>query len=198
MDRNILGLFIFINMRIISGEFKGHRLFSPSNREIRPTTDRVREVCFAIIGNEIRGTHVLDLFAGSGCFGIEAKSRGAQKVVFVDKSSSSIQLLQKNISKVRFDDAVVIKKPAIVMLKMKEFHNSRFNLVFCDPPYRFQEMAQIVDELHRHNMLARDGLLIYEHSCKYSPSLPHLQETRMKILGDTCLTFYRYGHGKDT
>jgi 16S rRNA (guanine(966)-N(2))-methyltransferase RsmD len=198
MDKSILGLFIFINMRIIAGEYKGHRLFSPSNREIRPTTDRVREVCFAILGEKIRDAFVLDLFAGSGGFGIEAKSRGAHKVVFVDKSFSSIQLLQKNLSKVRFDDAIVIKKPALAMLKMKTFHNSRFDLVFCDPPYHFKQMAQVVDELHRNHMLAYGGLLIYEHSCKYSPSLPHVRETRMKTLGDTCLTFYRYDHGKDT
>ena len=88
-------------MRIITGKARGLKLTTPKNMDVRPTSDRVKESLFNIIGTKIVGTRVLDLFAGTGNLGLEAWSRGAEKVVFIDESQASLQLVRSNITKAK-------------------------------------------------------------------------------------------------
>ena len=103
-------------MRIIAGQFKGTRLFSPKNKLVRPTSDRVREFIFSYLGPDVKGKTVLDLFAGTGAFGFEAISRGCTESIFVDMSSTCIDLVKRNSEKLGVD-VVIFRMRAEKYLK---------------------------------------------------------------------------------
>jgi len=123
-------------VRVIAGHFRGTRLHAPSGMDIRPTADRLRESIFNIIGPRIRGKHVLDLFAGTGAMGIEALSRGAEHAVFIDNHPQALELIRRNITKVKAGErATVISWDIARNLKCLRDH-SVSDIVFIDPPYR--------------------------------------------------------------
>lgn len=182
-------------MRIIAGQFKGTKLFTPKNNLIRPTSDRTREFLFSYIGPRIIDAHVLDLFAGTGAFGLEALSRGCREAVFVDSSFSAITLLRRNLEKLGLE-AEHHKMRAQQYLK-KAFEKERiFDIIFCDPPYTFGEMDRIVQMILDARLLKPDtGLLIYEAG-RHSPplSVKQLALIKEKKLGDTLIFVYEQ-HG---
>jgi len=174
-------------MRVIAGTLKGTRLHTPKSKFVRPTSDRVREYIFSCISPNIAGTAVLDLFAGTGAFGIEAASRGAATIVFVDQSPESLTLVRQNLAKVEKNFAVV-KKSAELFLKTCR---STFDFIFCDPPYIFHQFNLILQLVLEKNLLHNDGIVIYESSSRE----PIIQEDgfriiRQKKMGDTRITFY--------
>ncbi len=121
-------------MRVITGTARGRRLISPEGLDVRPTTDKVKESLFNIIQFDLEGAVVLDLFSGSGQLGIEALSRGAEKVVFVDSSRKSLDVVKKNIDLCKFSDkSVAVLSDAFTFLKTTK---EKFDIVFLDPPYR--------------------------------------------------------------
>ena len=123
-------------MRIIAGHFRGTRLHTPPGLDIRPTSDRLRESIFNIIGHRIKGKCILDLFAGTGAMGIEALSRGAVNAVFIDCNPQSIALIRKNVAKVKASSRTSIISWDIT----RDLHclnrQNEFDLIFIDPPYR--------------------------------------------------------------
>lgn len=120
-------------MRIIAGKYKGHPLVSFKAPHIRPTTDRVKESLFNIWRGEVEGARVLDLFCGTGNLGLEALSRGASSVSFVDAHPKSIQILRQNLEKLRVDEAhEVITSDVYRFLKKQQ---TPFDLIFIDPPF---------------------------------------------------------------
>lgn len=141
-------------IRIIGGEYKGRHLIVPKSTSVRPTSDRVRESMFNILSSrtDLAGKSVLDLFAGSGALGIEALSRGAAKVTFVDKSIDSLRVVKENLSNLglsaqdRGQDVIkVIKSDALSFLAgSDEF----FDVVFCDPPYQFDSWEKLIGLLN--------------------------------------------------
>jgi 16S rRNA (guanine(966)-N(2))-methyltransferase RsmD len=178
-------------MRIIAGAFKGIRLKAPKSQRVRPTSDRVREFIFSCIHMDVVNARVLDLFAGTGALGIEALSRGAQDVVFVDNSREAVELLQQNLSLAKAS-GTVHKRSAENFVKNADQY---FDFIFCDPPYAFDHFELILQSIVEKNLLAENGVLIYESSSKQQPAhQPGLTITRQKKMGDTLITFYEKDH----
>jgi 16S rRNA (guanine966-N2)-methyltransferase len=121
-------------VRVIAGEYGGRRLVAPAGRATRPTSDRVREALFSILG-DMSGARVLDLFAGSGALAIEALSRGAASATLVDSGASAIAAIGRNLSALGLD-AEVVRQPALRFLERARDRARQYDLVFLDPPYR--------------------------------------------------------------
>jgi 16S rRNA (guanine966-N2)-methyltransferase len=121
-------------MRVIAGTHGGRELIAPKGRATRPTSDRVREALFSILG-DIHGLRVLDLFAGSGALGIEALSRGAQEATLVDSAASAIAAIHRNLEALGIA-AEVVRQPAVRFLGAASRDARQYDLVFLDPPYR--------------------------------------------------------------
>ncbi len=152
-------------MRVIAGKFKGKKLTSAPGLSTRPTADRVREAIFSICAAKIEGAVVLDLFAGTGAFGIEALSRGAAAAGFIDISAAAIQVIQKNISGCRMENRCrLIRWDIVKNLNCIRLAEPRFNLVFMDPPYNKNAVAFALKNLKRSDALEKDAILIIEHT----------------------------------
>lgn len=177
-------------MRIISGEKKGTRLFSLKKRKIRPTSDKVKGAIFNILSS-VEDKKILDLFAGSGALGIEALSRGAQEVVFVDNSFSSLDLIRKNLEKLGFEDkSKLIKKNVLRFLK-GEF-KGRFDLILADPPYGKGFCQRVLEILSEKEVLNPVGVLVIEHHKKEKiEKLENFILLRERKYGDTLVSFFR-------
>ena len=181
-------------MRIITGKARGLKLTTPKNMDVRPTSDRVKESLFNIIGTKIVGTHVLDLFAGTGNLGLEAWSRGAEKVVFIDESQASLQLVRSNIAKAKAEkETTVIKGNAVKEIADLAARGERFDFIFCDPPYNKGLPAQIIEQVAKYDIVISGGYLIVEHSQHESLSeLPlKLEIIRSEKYGETLISFLR-------
>ena len=132
-------------MRIISGKYKGHPLVAFDADHIRPTTDRVKETLFNKLMFQIEGTRVVDLFSGTGNLGIEALSRGAREVIFVEKHPQSIQILKKNLEKLKVPPADYKVVNMDVLSYLKKYEGEPFDIIFADPPFT-EKMAHAVME----------------------------------------------------
>ncbi|NIA29283.1 MAG: 16S rRNA (guanine(966)-N(2))-methyltransferase RsmD [Actinobacteria bacterium] len=177
-------------MRIIAGRYKGTRLFTPHGNWMRPTSDRVREFIFSRLADSVVSARVLDLFAGTGSFGLEALSRGADKVSFVDRSSRAIQVLQKNINKIKVS-ADVYRMHETLFLKNAANERLSFDLIFCDPPYHYNDFGNVATLVFDSKIISPGGMLIYESSSRrQTPDAPGFTVEKEKILGDTKVTFF--------
>ena len=149
-------------MRIIAGTYKRRELLSPKGTNTRPTTGRVRESAFNLIEArlDLTGAKVLDLFAGTGALGLEALSRGASRVVFVDSDPNALKYAKKNASALGvYSNCTFVS--STVALYLKRPIRLQFDLVFADPPYEFERLTQLPDLTNDH--LGPGGLLIIEH-----------------------------------
>jgi len=150
-------------MRVISGEYRGKKLYTLEGTNTRPTLDRVKESLFNIIQNRIVDANVLDLFAGSGSLGIETLSRGARHAVFCDNSFEAIGVIKKNIEATKYlEKSTIINKDYIIALKQISQLNKKFDIVFLDPPYKSDFGSKAIDELIRLDLIAEDGIIILE------------------------------------
>lgn len=181
-------------LRVISGKVRGLKLDTPKNEDVRPTTDRVKESLFNIINSYIMDSNVLDLFAGTGSLGIECLSRGASSATFVDVSKDSINIVKSNIKKARVENQSTILnldfKNAIDRLKAQ---NSKFDVIFMDPPYYKNMFIDALANIDNANLLAEDGIIIVEHDTKdkFEDKIGRLEKTKEKKYGNTTLTFYK-------
>ncbi len=174
-------------MRIIAGAFKGTRLKAPKSQHIRPTSDRVREFIFSCIQMEIVDAEVLDLFAGTGALGLEALSRGASRVLFVDNSNLAVDLIKQNLDVIK-SNAPIHRQSAEAYLKTTD---QQFDFIFCDPPYNFPRFDLVLQLVVQQNLLKENGTLVYESSSRQAPiHQPGLKIIRQKKMGDTLITFY--------
>jgi 16S rRNA (guanine966-N2)-methyltransferase len=182
-------------MRIISGQLGGRRLHAPAGDATRPTSDRVREAVFNILGPPPDGTAVLDLFAGSGAMGLEALSRGAARATFVDRGRPALAALRANIAALGVDDrARVIAADAVTYLRSAPELGARW--VFIDPPYRSDLAAQVLDLLGgAPRLLAERASIVVEHDRRNPPLDRHgsLIRTDSRRYGDTVIAFYARG-----
>jgi 16S rRNA (guanine(966)-N(2))-methyltransferase RsmD len=149
-------------MRVISGSFKGKRLYGSNDYKIRPTTDKVKESIFNIVREFISEREVMDLFCGSGSLGIEALSRGAKKVTFVEKSSSSIALLKKNIYHLQLVTSAYQIIQRDVLHYCADTHNS-YDVILADPPFEYPPLPELVRMIITRSVLRENGVLIIEH-----------------------------------
>lgn len=148
-------------MRIIAGEYKGRRLTSPADDRVRPTTDKAKEAIFSILTNEIYGSYVLDLFAGSGNLGLEALSRGAEHCWFADSSRDSLKLIRGNISYCRADErSTVIPGDFRKVLTRLE---QQMDIILLDPPYGKNMIPECFELIGEFDLLAENGLIVAEH-----------------------------------
>ena len=146
-------------MRIISGSARGRKLKEPAGHNIRPTSDMVKESVFNIIQFDIEGRRVLDLFTGTGQYGIEALSRGAKSAVFVDSASESVKLTKENIKLCGFSDlASVYARDALRYLESDE----KYDLIFIDPPYDTLLAVRAVQKIVEFDKLNINGIMICE------------------------------------
>ena len=152
-------------LRIIAGELKGRKLRSVRGTKTRPTADRIREAIFNIFAFQIQDSTVLDLFAGTGAFGIEALSRGAASVVFVDVGNNSISVLQENIKRFSLEGPTKILRWDLTRnLNCLGSLRSAFNLVFMDPPYNKNMIQPTLFNLHSSQSLEMGARIVVEHS----------------------------------
>ena len=146
-------------MRVISGVARGRRLREPAGFDIRPTSGMVKESVFNIIQFDIEGRRVLDLFAGTGQLGIEALSRGAKSVVFVDSSMHAVKLIRENLKLCGFMDlAAVYARDALKYLERDE----KFDIILSDPPYDPQIMGKTLMKIMEFDKLNTNGIIICE------------------------------------
>ena len=174
-------------MRIIAGSCKGHTIHAPKGRETRPTSDRVRENVFNLVG-PVDGAAVLDLYAGSGALGLEALSRGAARAVFVDHDGDAAKTIDRNLDKLRLH-GTVLRRDAVAALATEAGSGRKYDLVLVDPPYELY--ADLQPQLARYlpAVLAEDGLLVLETDVRIEPELPLPQRTTRKY-GQARITVY--------
>jgi len=180
-------------LRVIAGSAKGHPLKAPRGWVTRPTAARTREALFNILGDLVRGSRFLDLFAGSGAVGIEALSRGAALAVFVERDPRAVRVLRDNLARTRLETrAEVLALDAGAALRLLGRQGRRFELVFMDPPYGNGFPGPLLDLVTGHGLLAPAGLVILETS-RHNP-LPEtagsLHLVRHRRYGDSVLAFY--------
>ncbi len=180
-------------MRVIGGTLRGRKLVSLSGRSIRPTSDRVREALFNILGSKPVGATVLDLFAGSGALGIEALSRGARQAVFIDKASATIHVLRKNTALCGLETrSRIIQWDIVKNLSCLRPYRQAFDLVFLDPPYHQNMVQPALVHLMREEALAADARIVVEQAAKGDvlPVVPGLTCEDQRRYGETMLTFW--------
>jgi len=179
--------------RITAGTQRGRRLRTRPGLRTRPTTALVRQALFNIIGESIKGASVLDLFAGSGALGLEALSRGAEHVTFVDQDKTCVTIVTENLAATGFaQQADVHRADSIEWLKAGAGDLTRFHLILVDPPYRFPPLSALLGLLAR-LPLRPDALLALEHHRGEAVTPPaRLRIVRQSDYGMTRLTFLRY------
>jgi 16S rRNA (guanine966-N2)-methyltransferase len=191
-------------MRIIGGVSKGRRLATPKSHSVRPTSDRVKESIFNILGEQVEGKLVLDLFAGTGNLGIEALSRGAKKVIFVEKGRQPVRLIQRNIAQIGLEGRIeIIPRDANRAIGILKGKGEIFDLILMDPPYEKGLIKRTLTKLNSHPIYHTDSILVIEHDRR--EPLPDILEgwnlVRERRLGDTVISFltpYDNGHLTET
>ena len=173
-------------MRVIGGEFRSRRIKSLAGMEMRPTPDKLRETLFNILGAEVVESTFLDAYAGTGSVGIEALSRGAARVVFLEKHKGAVALIRENLESLgALGRALIIAGPAL-----RELGKHRADIVFLDPPYPLEKeyapALELIGEM-------RPRLVIAQHSVRFDPGEQHGVLVRYRVVrqGDNALSFYR-------
>lgn len=182
-------------MRVIAGEAKGRSLKAPFGVSVlRPTSDKVREAIFDIIGPEIEDSGFLDLFCGTGAMGIEALSRGARNVVFVDNKSSSIDLVKDNLLKCGFKKKFeIIQCDVLQAIQSLSNRQRRFQYIFVDPPYSSDLIIKTLEAISIGSLLLPKASVLVEHSVKkpVPEKISDLTSQKEYKFGDTVINLYR-------
>ena len=191
-------------MRVIAGKFRSRQLKSPKGMALRPTSDRLRETLFNILGERIPSSRFVDVFAGTGAVGIEALSRGAAEAIFIERHAPAAALIRKNLESLEIKSgARVLGSDALHGLELleKELENGpgRATIVFLDPPYgNTEDYDRALSFLGFAALLNKDSLVIAEHRKNFElpEVIGNLQRVRILKQGDACLTFYRVFHNE--
>ncbi len=185
-------------MRIIAGEFKGRRLVTPDNNDIRPTSDKVREAVFSILMNDIYGAKCLDLFAGTGGVGLEALSRGASQCVFSDSSRDAVRIINENIKRCGAGERarIITGDYRKVLGSLRE----KFDLIFLDPPYRAGLTESCLGMVGSLDLLASAGIIVAEREAGVSlpDELCGFIKIKTRKYGKTGVDFFRRDGGTGT
>lgn len=183
-------------MRIIAGSAGGRRFKAPAGTATtRPTSDRVRESLFSILG-DASALRVLDLFAGSGSLGLESISRGASEVVFCDQDHLALNTLKANLNELNMaDNAEVVRSGAEALLGRFAKSARQFDWIFIDPPYASDLAKQCLFLLAESKILSDGGKVIVEHDRRHAPEeiIGCLQRTDTRRYGDTCVSIFERG-----
>ncbi len=177
-------------MRVIAGKYKGHHLYSAKNQSIRPTTDRIKEHIFSVLNDFVTDCRVLDLFAGSGSLGIEALSRGAESVTFVENSYNSIKVLRKNLERLPIQEPYhVVRKNVLTFLKQNK---EPFDLIFADPPFKWNRFIELLPLVFLPENLTEYGIFVLEsertHDIEWETNV--YEVLRQKKFDRSIITFF--------
>ena len=180
-------------LKLTGGSFIGRRLYVP-DIGVRPATNLVREAIFSTLNSYfeegVRGIRVLDLFAGTGSLGLESISRGAREVTFVDRSIESVKSIRKNLEILQYEGKVIRSD---VLQFLRRHRGLQFDLVFIDPPYRYEKTGSVMQELQRSLVKGVNTLFVHERS--YNPELPDFGENarciKRKKYGQTEILYFR-------
>ncbi|WP_223700343.1 16S rRNA (guanine(966)-N(2))-methyltransferase RsmD [Sutcliffiella deserti] len=182
-------------MRVVSGKLKGRQLKAVPGMNTRPTTDKVKESVFNIIGPYFDGGLALDLFGGSGSLGIEALSRGIDKVIFVDKDGKAIQTIKQNIEAFNLESSVEIyRNDAARALNALQKREVAFDLILLDPPYKRHQLEDLIHKISDYQLLSKEGLIMAEHSkeVELPVDLGTFTRTKQEHYGLTVISVYRF------
>jgi 16S rRNA (guanine966-N2)-methyltransferase len=181
-------------MRIIGGAVKGRRLVGLKGLSIRPTSDKVREALFDILGDKITGSNFLDLYAGSGGVGLEALSRGADFAAFVEQNPAAIRIIKANVSRCGFERQTKIISASVrnALLKLS-VSKVKFDIIFLDPPYESGLFPETLEQLADRQLLLPHSIIIAEHLSRsaHPVQFGDLMRYREKKYGQTGLSFYQ-------
>jgi 16S rRNA (guanine966-N2)-methyltransferase len=186
-------------MRIISGASKGRKLATPKDLSLRPTSDRVKESIFNILRGQIEAGAVLDLFAGTGNLGIEALSRGAKEVIFVEKGKQALRLIQKNLAQFGMEErSEVLPTDANRAIGILKQRGKTFDLIFMDPPYEQGLIENTLMMLNSHPIFHKDSVLIVEHHRRerLSSAIKGWNLIRQRQIGETVISILTPRGGK--
>lgn len=181
-------------MRVIAGSARGLRLKTLKEPDVRPTSDRIRESIFGILGAQVMDSQFLDLYAGIGSVGIEALSRGARMAVFVDRDPRCISAILTNLDVTHLRERAEVYRnevsDAVRILKKRGYG---FDIVFLDPPYASRLAGETVMMLDKSGLVRGGGLVVAEHSRREEmpQELVTLEGVRLVVYGDTTVSFYR-------
>ena len=186
-------------MRIIAGKFRSRQLKSLKGLALRPTSDRLRETLFNVLGELVSRSCFLDQFAGTGAVGIEALSRGAREAIFVEKHAPAVALIRKNLDSLEIrQGARILQQDAVQALQRLAEGPAplaKIDLLFFDPPYAEKsQYAAVLSLLGKSNLLAPNAVVIAEHlrTLDLPDSFDKLEQVRVLRQGDAALSFYRY------
>ena len=178
-------------MRIIAGKFKRRQIRTIDGMDTRPVTDRIKESIFNVLVHRfsIIDTEVLDLFAGSGAFGLEALSRGAKSVTFVEKSAEAVKYLQENISNLKCSEDCSVKN--INVEYFFEKNRKKYDLIFCDPPFKMENPLDIIKKILENSIASEDSLLIFRSEGKNAFTFTGVEIVLEKTFGRNIVYFLR-------
>jgi 16S rRNA (guanine(966)-N(2))-methyltransferase RsmD len=180
-------------MKIVAGKNRGNKLKSLKGLSIRPTSQKVREALFDILGISIEGTYFLDLFAGTGAIGIEALSRGAQKVIFIEKEVKCIKIIKENLKKTKNDqNSLVFKIDFLSGIKLLAKKNYLLDYIFLDPPYNMGLANISLLEISKLTILKKNSLVIVQHykKEKVEENINNLKLFDQRKYGESYLSFF--------
>jgi 16S rRNA (guanine966-N2)-methyltransferase len=184
-------------MRVIAGKYRSRKLAAPTGMATRPTSDRLRETLFNVVAGSVEGSSWLDLFAGTGAVGIEAISRGAAMVYFVEWSKPAVRSISSNLAELRIEQGFeIVDREAVPALRLLDARGVTCDFCFLDPPYRkMSEYEQVLALLSESTLLRPGALVIAEHDKHFDPGEKFGKLCRYRKLrqGDAVLSFYRQG-----
>jgi 16S rRNA (guanine966-N2)-methyltransferase len=191
-------------MRIIAGTYRSRILKGLKGLALRPTSDRLRETLFNVLGPGVSGSRFLDLFAGTGAIGIEALSRGAKEVVFIENHPSAVKLIRRNLEFLEITFGATVQAADALrglglLVSKNKGATPGFDFIFLDPPYAAAEnYARVLEFLGTADLLAPGGMVIAEHHRKFdlSEEAGALRRVRVLKQGDAALSFYRRADGE--
>ena len=183
-------------MRIIAGKLKGSILHLPQNKITRPLKDRARESIFNLLTHsnkmsfQFEKSNILDLYAGTGSFGLECLSRQAKSVCFIEKAKDARKILEKNIEKLKVKKNVDIYFDVFNFIKKQNIFKLKFDLIFCDPPFKDLNVAKLIQLIFNTNLLQKDGILILHRNKNIKEKLPnYFKIIDKRIYGVSKVTF---------
>ena len=166
-------------MRIISGNFKGLKLNIPLNKKTRPLKDITKESIFNTLSHSnkflfyIKNSIILDLFSGTGSFGLECLSRNAKKVTFVENDKDALKILFKNVHKIKLmEKTKIIENSVLNYLSNLEKSNYKFDLIFVDPPYKAKNISELIEDIYYKKILKKKGIVIIHRNKNFDENYP--------------------------
>ena len=187
-------------MRIIAGKLKGITLHPPQNKITRPLKDRAKENIFNLLTHsnkmsfQFKKSNILDLYAGTGSFGLECLSRQAGSVCFVEKANDARKILEKNIEKLKVKkNAYIFLDDVFDLIKKHSIFKSKFDLIFCDPPFKDSNIEKLIQLICNNNILQKDGILILHRNINTKEKLPNdFKIIDERLYGISKITFGKF------